>query len=160
VSGGKRDPFSLLFVCVGNICRSPMAAGIARELFPAGVRVESAGIAPYGGHAAPEAVAVLRNVYTIDIGEHLSRDVADLPLETFDCVVAMDATVYRHLKECGRIDPARLLRWNIVDPFLRGPKVFGECAKDIRDRMEELVDVVRGRSGDGVTQSDNGVVGD
>jgi len=136
-----------------------MAAGIARKRFPVGIRVESAGIAPYGGHATPEAVAVMRDGYTIDIGEHLSRDVADLPLETCDCVVAMDATVYTRLKEGGRVDPDRLLRWDIVDPFLQDLEVYGQCAKDITGRMMELGDVVKGRIGDDGTLSDNGVVG-
>ncbi|MBW8065206.1 MAG: low molecular weight protein arginine phosphatase, partial [Nitrospira sp.] len=38
----------LLFVCIGNICRSPMAAGLAQKMLQGHAQVESAGIAPFG----------------------------------------------------------------------------------------------------------------
>ncbi|MEE9125004.1 MAG: low molecular weight protein arginine phosphatase, partial [candidate division NC10 bacterium] len=39
----------LLFICIGNICRSPMAAGLAQKMLEGQVQAESAGIAPFGG---------------------------------------------------------------------------------------------------------------
>ena len=48
----------ILFACVGNACRSPMAAGLARKILNA--EAESAGIAPFGVCATKEALEVMR----------------------------------------------------------------------------------------------------
>jgi protein-tyrosine phosphatase len=88
----------VLFVCTGNICRSPMAAGVFRTMArKAGMAdtfiVDSAGT--YDGHiGAPASLlaveAARRRGY--DISDHRSRLVTNEDLEKFDLPLAMDRT--------------------------------------------------------------------
>jgi protein-tyrosine phosphatase len=88
----------VLFVCTGNICRSPMAAGVFRTMArKAGMAdtfiIDSAGT--YDGHiGAPASLlaveAARRRGY--EIGDHRSRLVTNEDLETFDLPLAMDRT--------------------------------------------------------------------
>ena len=109
---------SILFVCLGNICRSPVAAAVARHEFArAGldVRVDSAGTAGYhiGGSADPRSVASAK-MAGYDASSHRARQVAVSDFETFDAIVAMDAANLRDL--LARCPPH--LRHK-VDLFLR-----------------------------------------
>ena len=124
-----------------------MAAGIARKMFPEDVNVESAGIAPYGGSAAPEAIEVMKNEFDVDLRGHRSRGVTEFALDAFDIIIAMDAHVYTHLKNNYQVDSGRLIRWEIGDPFLRDLEAFRECARDIDGCMNEIRRIVEERLG-------------
>jgi protein-tyrosine phosphatase len=92
---------SILFVCLGNICRSPVAATIARHEFErAGldVHVDSAGTAGYhiGEHADARSIASAK-VAGYDASPHRARQVCAADFEKFDAVVAMDAANLRDL---------------------------------------------------------------
>jgi protein-tyrosine phosphatase len=87
---------SVLFVCMGNICRSPTAEGIFRKhVTDAGladrIHVESAGTHAYHAGAAPDhraqAAAARRGVTLTHIR---ARRVSDDDFETFDYIFAMD----------------------------------------------------------------------
>lgn len=83
----------LLFVCLGNICRSPAAQGIMESLAAAGgveVECDSAGF--YGGHAGdlPDRrmrEAALQRGYLLD---HRARKIRGIDLDNFDLVLGMD----------------------------------------------------------------------
>ncbi|MEM1354696.1 MAG: low molecular weight protein arginine phosphatase [Planctomycetota bacterium] len=93
--------YSVLFVCTGNTCRSPMAEGLAKQLLAelkgvpvahleqAGVRVRSAGVATAGGsRATPEAVEAMRQA-GVDIADHQSTPLhADL-IQDADVIYTM-----------------------------------------------------------------------
>ncbi|MCP3677065.1 MAG: hypothetical protein GY721_05595 [Deltaproteobacteria bacterium] len=147
MTGGERQPLALLFVCLGNICRSPMAAGLARKIFPDEVKVESAGIVPYGGSAAPEAIEVMKSGFDVDLRGHRSRGVTECDLDAFDIVIAMDTHVYDHLKDTYRVYSGRLIMWEIRDPFMRGLEAFRECASDIDGSMNKIRRIVEERLG-------------
>ena len=93
----------VLFVCWGNICRSPMAAELMRtRLAEAGlghVIVESAGLLGLEGRrAAPEAIEVLREI-GVDLSVHRSRGLRPQDLRTADLVIAMERA---HLESMAR----------------------------------------------------------
>jgi len=84
---------SVLFVCLGNICRSPMAEGIARKM--AGdrgldLRIDSAGTAAYhiGEHPDPRTAEVLSRHGAPFEGR--ARQVSAVDFESFDLILAMD----------------------------------------------------------------------
>ena len=79
----------LLFICTGNTCRSPMAEGLAREMFGDAVQVSSAGMEAWeGAEASFHALAVLKE-RNVDLSQHRSRKVrADL-LEDADWIIPM-----------------------------------------------------------------------
>lgn len=133
------EPLKLLFVCYGNICRSPMAAAIARKKHGDRVKAASAGVAAAGGPAADEAVLVMRILFQTDITDHVSRSVESFDLAAFDYVVAMDFVVYSRLKELGRIPEERLYAWDIEDPLGQGYDAFRATAFKIERRLEQFL---------------------
>ncbi len=92
---------SILFMCLGNICRSPVAASIARHEFArAGidVQVDSAGTAAYhvGNRADSRSLASARTA-GYDASSHRARQFSAVDFETFDAIVAMDNANLRDL---------------------------------------------------------------
>ena len=97
-------PVSVLFVCMGNICRSPTAEGVFRHLVgQAGlselIRIDSAGTHDYHVGDSPDrrsmAYAATRGV---DISMQRARHVAASDFEEFDVIVAMDHDNISRLK--------------------------------------------------------------
>ncbi len=104
---------SVLFVCLGNICRSPAAEGVFLHLLEkrgllGRVRVDSAGT--YGGHAgAPPdprmtAAAQRRGIALA----HRARQVTRGDLDAFDLVVAMDHANWHNLRHLHHEPKGRL----------------------------------------------------
>jgi protein-tyrosine phosphatase len=93
----------VLFVCLGNICRSPLAYGVAKkmaaELAQPVVVVDSAGTGGHhaGSSAHHKSVAVARK-HGVDISKHRARKVRKSDFEDFDFIVAMDASNLQDLK--------------------------------------------------------------
>ena len=94
----------VLFVCLGNICRSPLAEGVFRELVArqglAGrIATDSCGTQSYHVGEAPDrrarAAALERGV---DIGDLRARTVAARDFAEFDYVLAMDRDNQRHIE--------------------------------------------------------------
>ncbi len=102
-------PRGILFLCVANSARSPMAEGIARSMLPPGVGVWSAGSRP--GRTRPEAIAVLAEI-GVDISHHRPKAVSEIPADQVDTVVTLCGE-----EECpvflGR---AERLHWGLPDP--------------------------------------------
>jgi protein-tyrosine phosphatase len=108
------ESVSVLMVCMGNICRSPMADAVLRHLVDeAGladrVRVDSAGTHSYhlGNEPHPETQAELAR-RGVAVGEQRSRLVTPADLDSFDYVVAMDHANMRELRalaqQAGGVD--------------------------------------------------------
>ncbi|MEO7432754.1 MAG: low molecular weight protein-tyrosine-phosphatase [Dokdonella sp.] len=97
----------VLFVCMGNICRSPIVESVARvEFARAGVdvHVASAGTESYhvGNQADPRAIRVAE-LRGYPLSEHRARQVQVLDFATFDHLLAMDRV---NLEALQRISPA------------------------------------------------------
>jgi protein-tyrosine phosphatase len=102
---------TILVVCTGNICRSPIAEGFLRQLLEDrridGVSVESAGVSGLRGYPAdPEAVRAAAE-QGVDISRHLARRVKPQTIEEADLVLAMtaeqrDAVIARVPAAAGR----------------------------------------------------------
>ena len=89
------DQLSVLFVCLGNICRSPMAEGALREAAAkAGlnIHVDSVGTASYhiGENPDPRAIAVAR-AHGVDISKLRGRQLSAADFDNFTYLLAMDA---------------------------------------------------------------------
>src|SRR6266536_4315121 len=84
---------TILLVCTGNICRSPMASGfltgLLRDQGVGGVMVESCGVSAWGGSpATPEAVEAMRE-RGLDISGHVARRMNRRIIESADLIVGM-----------------------------------------------------------------------
>lgn len=106
----------MLFVCFGNICRSPMAEGLARDLIeresPGArpvIEVSSAGVgALEGGPATPEAaLAMLER--GIDISGHRARRVSAGLLQDTDLVLAMEESQKSRIEAAVAAPPSYVL---------------------------------------------------
>jgi protein-tyrosine phosphatase len=135
----KKKKNRLLFVCYGNICRSPMAEGIARERLGPSAEVASAGIAATGGPASEEAVLVMKLVYNVDISSHVARPVGVYDIRAFDHVVAMDVSVFNHLKDIWSVPESVLYGWDIEDPLGMGYDAYKETARKIERRLDQFL---------------------
>jgi protein-tyrosine-phosphatase len=130
----------LLFVCFGNICRSPMAEGLARKRLGPAAEVASAGIGATGGPASEEAVLVMKLVYGTDISAHVARPVGAFDLRSFDYVVAMDVSVYNHLRDIWGVPETVLYGWDIEDPIGSDYTIYKEAALKIERRLEQFLE--------------------
>ena len=85
---------SILFVCLGNICRSPLAHGIAQNIVQKrnlSVFIDSAGTSNWHEGESPCANSIkVAKQYQVDISQQHSRPVRKEDISSFDYVVAMD----------------------------------------------------------------------
>jgi protein-tyrosine phosphatase len=144
-----KNKTGVLFVCMGNICRSPTAEGVFRTLaeragWARRLRIDSAGTHDFHVGEAPDPRAIAsaeRRGY--DIRKLRARQVAPRDFTRFDWILAMDQTNLRRLKELqpndfdGQIglllDVApKLGMRDVPDPYYGGPDAF--------ERMLDLVE--------------------
>jgi len=127
----------ILFVCSGNTCRSPMGEGLARKMLGSQTDGESAGTHPTRDRAADEAVEVMRSRFGIDISSHRPRNVKDVSVEDFDYVVAMDSGVAGDLRRIYPSINARLISWDMHDPWGGGVEAYERAARESQKHVEE-----------------------
>jgi arsenate reductase len=123
----------IIFVCVGNSCRSQMAEGFARHYARQrnlNVEIHSAGTHP-AGYVHADAVAVMREK-GIDISGQSSKGVDPEELKDFDYVIAMGCLDYNVCPvNFGGVSED----WGIPDPIGRGLEFY----RKVRDMIEEKV---------------------
>jgi protein-tyrosine phosphatase len=157
------QPRTLLFLCLGNICRSPFAAVLAerrlRERGLDGIRVASAGLRASQAPASPPDAVAAAAGYGIDLGGHRARDVAAEEIAAADVIVVMEvaqvAQVRARFPEA--VDRVHLLPLyeagaagrhgalegcNLLDPFGAGPAAFTHCYRRIDAAIDGLVGAV------------------
>jgi protein-tyrosine phosphatase len=91
----------ILMVCLGNICRSPLAEGILKQkIIDNGLNweVDSAGTSSYhsGESPHPQSIAVALQ-HNIDIREQRSRQFKKADFKRYDLILAMDESNYRNI---------------------------------------------------------------
>ncbi|KAL8968654.1 MAG: hypothetical protein Q9183_002363 [Haloplaca sp. 2 TL-2023] len=136
---GASKPVSVLFVCLGNICRSPMAEGVFRTLTKSDNRVgttDSAGTGAYheGCPPDPRTMSVLEENGLTDY-DHAARKVVNSDFKDFDYILAMDEENLQDLerlqrrivkKDGAHVAPAKVMLFGdfggkkgeqVVDPY-------------------------------------------
>lgn len=145
-----KNTFSVLFVCLGNICRSPAADGVMRTLVAqAGwskrIEIDSAGTAGWHSGKLPDPrmrAAGKQRGHTLD---HCARQICADDLERFDLILAMDR---ENLRDIEALDRQRQHRskirlfcdfctehamYEVPDPYYGGPEDF----EKVLDLMED-----------------------
>jgi len=130
----------ILFVCYGNICRSPMAAGIAVKRLGKSVIADSAGVSPSGEQASPEAVITMKITFGTDISSHRPKSFRDVHPDSVDYVIAMDLQVFNRLVDSGRFPEEKLFVWDIEDPLGQGVDIYKQVARKIEKRFEQFLE--------------------
>lgn len=121
---------SILFVCLGSICRSPIAEGVARKLIEQGghdITVDSAGTGHWHAGEKPcgHSVTVAKN-HGIDISGLRARQVKKADFITFDLIVALDQSNYDDLKAMGAINLVKLGGFGYEGADVPDPYFFKE----------------------------------
>ena len=146
----------VLFVCMGNICRSPMAEGLFRHAIKeAGlenqVHIDSAGTHSYhvGSPPDPRAQQAIRK-RGIDISGQRSRQVTEQDLAEYDYILVMDGAnhtnLVRRAPAAHKSKIRRLLSFSkkypnldVPDPYYGGNEGFEENLDMIHDAVQNLV---------------------
>lgn len=149
---------SILFVCLGNICRSPLAeAALRHEARNAGLDlfVDSAGTGSWHVGSPPDPRALAQAVrHDIDIGSYRARQVTREDFERFDHVIALDRSNFDDLKRIApRRRRARLSMLldhvpgmegeDVADPYFGGPEGFEETWRQVSLAARHLVAAIR-----------------
>ena len=89
----------ILMVCLGNICRSPLAEGILSSKGKhLNIEVDSAGTAGYHVGKQPDIRSIeIANKYAIDLNQQRARQFSRADFDEFDVIYAMDTNNYAHL---------------------------------------------------------------
>lgn len=152
-------PPRILFVCLGNICRSPLAEGAFRaEAARRGldVVIDSAGTAAYHIDAQPDprAIATARR-NDVDISALRGRQVKPADFRRFDHIVAMDAENLANLKRIrpgdGTAQLSLMLDWvqgraghSVQDPYYGEDDGFDVTWADVVAASKGLADHLLG----------------
>jgi protein-tyrosine-phosphatase len=117
-----------------------MAEGLARKMLGNKAKAESAGTGAMNGRGASmNAIEIMRSRFGVDLSKHRSRNVSDVSLDDFDCLIPMDDSVAEDLREMyPQISGKVMESWKIDDPFGKGPEAYNASAKQIQKRVEEL----------------------
>ena len=158
-----KKSYSVLFVCMGNICRSPTAEGVFRKLaLDAGLeetlRIDSAGTHAYHEGEPPDRraqAAAERRGY--DLSDLRARRVSETDFEEFDLILAMDSlnlvTLQDRAEEAAHERLKKLLDYSknkpggdVPDPYYGGATGFERVLDLVEEAGAELVRELRARA--------------
>jgi protein-tyrosine phosphatase len=155
----------LLFVCMGNICRSPTAEGVMRSLLREQgledeIEIDSAGTGDWHVGDAPDARATEAAGRRGIVLEGAARQVRPSDFEDYDLLLAADRENLEHLRAIapspGAREKVRLLRefdpasdgapdLDVPDPYYGGPGGFEDVLDLVEAACRGLLAEVRGR---------------
>jgi arsenate reductase len=121
------EPKRVLFVCIGNACRSQMAEAFARAQGSDVLVASSAGLFP--ARAVPPDTLRAMKEKNLDLSGHVPKSVVDLDGAKLDLILNMSGF------PLPPIGGAAVREWEVPDPIVMNYK--GQCA--VRDQVERLV---------------------
>lgn len=133
----KPQRTKVLFVCVGNSCRSQLAEAIARHYASDVIDAESAGTSPFGSVAAPTLAVLQEN--GIRAEGHYSKGIDEV-IEFFEpeIVVNMSGRTMN-----GIFPGTSVVEWEIDDPFGSDPETYRRIYAQIEKRVSKLAAELR-----------------
>ncbi|MDM9631964.1 low molecular weight protein-tyrosine-phosphatase [Robiginitalea aurantiaca] len=148
-------PVRVLMVCLGNICRSPLAEGIlSSKVNPSEITVDSAGTAGYhvGNPPDPRSIetAALQN---IDISRQKCRRFSQADFDNFDYIFAMDRENLMHLQDMARneselkklhllLELAEMPEQEVPDPYYGGDSGFQEVFRLLDRATDQILPIL------------------
>ena len=145
--------FNILIICTGNICRSPMAAGMLKAALPEELKtriaVSSAGIQALQGHRAADHAVETMARRGIDIKGHRARQVTGEMIRTADLILTMEKAQLSQLRRLvmfGRPDTRMISEFgpltgnpDIADPYGGTLEEYLSCAQALEPCTQGLV---------------------
>lgn len=149
----------VLMVCLGNICRSPLAEGILKHklfMHGIGVHVDSAGTAAYHAGESPDVRSQeIARRHGIDIGDQRARRFSAADFDRFDRIFVMDRSNYRDVLSLARNSDDRkkvdmILNQvfpgenrQVPDPYYGGRDGFQKVFDMLDAACEEIMQEIR-----------------
>lgn len=132
---------NILVVCVGNICRSPIAAALLKHYYPQ-KHIDSAGLsAVVGQHADAKAMAVMA-LDNIDMSDHIAKQISEDLVKKADLIFTMSINQTKWIENqwphC-RGKTFKLGHWidkDIADPYGHDQLAFETAKQDIIHSLE------------------------
>ncbi len=134
-SGKKKR--KVLFVCVGNACRSPMAEAIARRDARDVIEPSSAGLLPLGFLPELTTQTLIKNGCSPD--GLTSKPISDDMWDSADLVINLSGSP----KERTFEDPDKVEDWDVDDPYGADPRVYQTIFEEIATRVQRLAEQLR-----------------
>ena len=139
---------NILVVCVGNICRSPMAEALLKQRFP-NKNIDSAGVGALVGYGADDAaIKVMQEEQNIDITNHIAKQIDEKLAQKADLIFTMSEGQNKWIEErwpfC-RGKTFKLGHWNgkdIADPYKHEMSAFQTAYQDIVTGIKEWQDKI------------------
>ncbi len=137
----------ILFVCTGNICRSPFAEQYAHEIFKNLVSVSSSGFSIVPGRKCPVTALEVARDFGINLSNHVTKPLSNSLLEDAGIVFVFDVSGYNQLMNDYPRMKSRLCYLGaflengtvvIDDPIGRGTEGFRKAYQDIADAVLRL----------------------
>lgn len=135
---------NILMVCVGNICRSPMAEYFLKQQRPE-LNVFSAGISSLTGEPADDKAIVCMDRLNIDMRPHIAQKLnADL-LKKADLILVMSTRQQQHLEQTWGFCKGKVFRlghWqnqNVEDPYQHDQAFFDQTCQAIQSYVQDWV---------------------
>lgn len=153
----------VLFVCMGNICRSPSAEGVFRRMIDDAGLSETVGVDSAGTHdfhigEAPDARAVAAaRKRGYDLASCVARQITAEDFREYDLILAMDWENLSALQQqCPKIYRHKLMllmrfanefeEATVPDPYYGGPEGFNKVLDYIEDACQGVMEMVRKRA--------------
>ena len=127
----------VLFVCIGNSCRSPMAEAVARQIASDVMEVASAGLAPLGFVAELTLRTLVANGYT-EAGLS-SKPITPDVWDHADLVINMSGRP----REMAFRRFAKVEDWDVEDPYGEDAEAYQKTFEQIQERVSELAERLR-----------------
>jgi arsenate reductase len=139
------DHLRVLFVCVGNACRSQMAEALARHHASDVIEPFSAGISPLGTIADGTRLVLLER--GIGIGEQRSKGPSEADIDSSDLIVNMTGIPGKALFQPG----LAIEDWEIGDPYGEDLAIFRTICDEIEVKILDLAERLRARGSEART---------
>lgn len=141
-------PGNVLMVCLGNICRSPLAHGIFQNLVAdQNIKVDSAGTANYHTGAAPDPRSIeIATIHGIDISRQKARQFVVEDFDQFDYIYVMDYSNQQNVLRLARNDQDRakvhllLGDAEVEDPYYGGKEGFSVVFNKIQKACQHILE--------------------
>jgi protein-tyrosine-phosphatase len=127
----------VLFVCIGNACRSPMAEAIAKREAADVLEASSAGLYPLGEIPDETQETLLRNGYSA-VGLS-SKPITNCIWNEADLVINLSGRI----RDIAFDDPAKVEDWTVADPYGADPAFYQTILEQLQQRIRLLADRLR-----------------